>query len=319
MTKPQFLTDLDTFSAHGVHSDSRMWPETNCAIDAWVELLHSLGCEPLAACAGIFRCGLDLDQWEFFKFSTAEIQLLFGIECHEYNLWRPLDRHIDDQLRAGNLLMFDADSFYLPDTAGVAYQLEHQKSSIIPTWIDRENERLRYFHNRTFAELSGQDYRGVLRLENSTGLSPFGEILRFDHFRTPDADQLKELSKELFQAALLRRAAGNPVEDFHRLVSADLALLESGAEVNIAHYAFATFRQLGAWAEMASSYLSWLDEHHVAAAAELLELSSDAKTAQFKLSRIAAGRTANLDSLLSSMSAHWAAAFAMLRASAGHS
>ena len=48
--------------------------------------------------------------------------------------------------------------------------------------IDREAEVLRYFHNAGLYELSGEDYRGIFRLDGFSDpvvLPPYVELVRF--------------------------------------------------------------------------------------------------------------------------------------------
>ena len=55
------------YRRHPLHHGDRAWPETNCFVDLWIEVLHSFGHEPLAS----LGCTLDLDfegdQFTFFK------------------------------------------------------------------------------------------------------------------------------------------------------------------------------------------------------------------------------------------------------------
>ena len=51
--------DPDVYARHRLHQDDRAWPESNCYVDLWVELLHTFGTEPLAGLA--FTLGVDVD------------------------------------------------------------------------------------------------------------------------------------------------------------------------------------------------------------------------------------------------------------------
>ena len=46
----------------------RAWAETNCYVDLWVELLHALGHDPIAALPFTLAIDFEGDQWTFFKF-----------------------------------------------------------------------------------------------------------------------------------------------------------------------------------------------------------------------------------------------------------
>ena len=39
----------DATARHPIHGEDRVWAETNCYVDLWIELLHALGLRPLAA------------------------------------------------------------------------------------------------------------------------------------------------------------------------------------------------------------------------------------------------------------------------------
>ena len=96
---------VSTYASHPLHGDDRTWPETNCYVDLWIEVLHARGLEPLAGLA--FTLGLDYegDQFTFFKFPHADLRVLFGIEVQELNVWRPLEVHAAEQLALGRMLM----------------------------------------------------------------------------------------------------------------------------------------------------------------------------------------------------------------------
>src|SRR5665213_624623 len=67
-----------TYERHALHGDDRCWSETNCYVDAWIEVLNSLGLEPCAA--GAFTLSSDFlgDQWTFFKYPTEDLRALYG-------------------------------------------------------------------------------------------------------------------------------------------------------------------------------------------------------------------------------------------------
>ena len=81
------------YEPHRVHGDERMWLESNCAADLWIEVLHALGLEPLAG-HGLHCSAPDFDgeQWPMFKFSMEDVRRLYGIDVYEVNLWRAARR-----------------------------------------------------------------------------------------------------------------------------------------------------------------------------------------------------------------------------------
>ena len=122
--------DPASYRPHSLHTADRVWPQSNCYVDLWIELLHGNGYEPLAAAAFALTTDLEGDQWTFFKFPSADLERLYGIEIFELNVWRPLVTHVVDQLAQKRCVIPDVDAFYLPDTAGTSYQTEHVKTSI---------------------------------------------------------------------------------------------------------------------------------------------------------------------------------------------
>ena len=49
MTRRILPIDPRTYAPHRIHGDGRVWSETNCYADLWIELLHALGRDPVAA------------------------------------------------------------------------------------------------------------------------------------------------------------------------------------------------------------------------------------------------------------------------------
>ena len=89
--------------------------------------------DPTPALAFVLSSDVDGDQWRFFKFPLEDLRALYGIDVAELNPWQGLEYHIETHLRAGRFLTAEVDSWYLPDTAGVSYGLDHAKSPSSPT------------------------------------------------------------------------------------------------------------------------------------------------------------------------------------------
>ena len=206
--------DPATYVAHSLHAGTRHWPETNCYVDLWIEVLHSLALEPTAALG--FTIGLDYegDQFTFYKLPLPDLQYLYGIEVRELNVWQPILRHATDQVALGRLFIMDVDSFYLPDTTGVSYQREHVKSAIAIQHVDVPAQQLGYFHGTGYHVLSGEDFQGMFRLGEEGGeggLPPYAEIAKLAHaVRLPDAELVRR-SLVLFRRHLADRPCENPV------------------------------------------------------------------------------------------------------------
>ncbi len=321
MTTSPLLGSLDpaTYQRHFLHDDERAWPETNCYVDLWIELLHALELDPVAALAFTLSSDFDGEQWEFFKYPPEDLRRLYGFDVHEFNVWRPLADQIDDHLQLGHLLTVEADSWFLPDTAGVSYKIGHQKTTIAPTMIDRTARVLGYFHNRGFHVVTGDDYDGVLRTVGSPlDLPPYAEIVSVDRLRRPSDAQIRLDVDLLVVDHLGRRPTTNPVDRLGRRIADDTAWLQAQGDEVFHGYAFGTLRQCGAWADTASTFISWLGRDDLSASAEAFTaLSLTAKTCQFKLARLATGRKTDLGSLFAEMSGLWDDAYTPLVAAYG--
>jgi hypothetical protein len=284
--------DPAAYTPSALHGPERTFPETNCYVDLWIELLHALGINPASAMA--FACTVDFegDQWTFFKPPPEELVRLYGIDVHEMQLYRPTVEHVIEQLRAGRTMIIEADSFYMPDRAATSYRREHVKSSIAIEAIDAAGERLRYFHGPGYYELSGEDYRGVFRLGRAFSddvLPPYTELVRFDAGPRLKGGDLRRAAYEMLVRQLSLRPERNPWLAFGERLSRDLPELLAGTDTGYHAYAFATVRQCGAAFEVARSFVEWLADPssaHAGAAAEALGCQvTGAKALLFRLAR----------------------------------
>lgn len=300
------------YERHVLHGVERSWMETNCYVDVWIEVLHALGLEPAAAGAFTLSTDFEGDQWTFFKIPPEDLRALYGIEVAEMNIWRGVLHHLDEQLALGRLLTVEADSFYLPDTFGVAYHDRHVKSTIVPQMLDRSARRLGYFHNAGYFELGGEDFDGLFHLgdpDAGVQLPPYVELVRLERL-SRDEGRLVETARRLTTEHLGRRPADNPIERLSARVASDLSWLgEMGLE-HFHDYAFGTSRQCGASAEMAMSFLRWLGRHEGGCELEELaarygEIATGAKTVQLGLARVAAGRKFDFGVVFEEMARAW--------------
>ncbi|MEY2447950.1 MAG: hypothetical protein QOH79_1426 [Acidimicrobiaceae bacterium] len=321
------LIDIDaaTYEPHPLHSAERVWSETNCYVDLWIEVLHAFGFDPLASAAFTLSSDFEGDQWTFFKFPLEDLRAVYGIDVNEMNVWAPIETHIVEQLELGRLLTIEVDSWYLPDTAGVSYQLDHVKSAIAPQLIDPGARRLGYFHNAGYFELSGDDYDGVLRrtdeLRDTRLLPPYVELVKLEGARQETASRLTEHAVALTREHLSRRPTTNPVPRMRKRLGADIEWLGSQPLETFHRWAFGFCRQGGANAELAADYVDWLalrDDAAIGPAAEAFrELANATKTLQFNLARAVRGRTVDVEAVLDAMEGHWDAALAPLVARYG--
>lgn len=313
------------YRPHLLHGPDRPWPETNCYTDLWIELLHSLGCEPSAGMAFLLSNDFDGDQWEFFKFPPEDLRALYGIEVDEMNVWRPMIDHIETHLELGHLLTVEVDAFHLPDTAGTSYGTIHQKTTIVVHALDRTQRRIEYFHNGGFYALGEPDYAHVVRLAPLPveALVPYVEVIDLSRLRRVAVGVLVARTTELVREHLGRRPQTNPVQRLGERVVADIPWLsEQGIEM-FHRYAFGTLRQCGAWAGAAAGFIAWLADYDADVRrgdASLLHetathfgaLANAAKTCQFQLARATAGRSVDLTGTLAEMTAEYGVAFEQL-------
>ena len=79
-----FGADPASYAPHAVHAAAdRVWVEKNCYVDVWIEVLHALGVEPLAAICATVRLDFEGDQWTFFKPDPGDLEQLYGVDVHE--------------------------------------------------------------------------------------------------------------------------------------------------------------------------------------------------------------------------------------------
>lgn len=303
--------DASSYRPHWLHGEDRIWQETNCAADLWIEALHALGLDPLLGLAFTLSADFDGEQWQMFTFPPEDLRRLFGIEMDELNVWRPLADHLVDQLSLRHLVVVDVDAWHLPDTAGLTYRCAHQKTSVMVQHIDPVERRLGYFHNAGYYELSGEDYAGILEPEAGSlaaSLPPFALAIRLERLRPVD-EATAEAAEALAAEHLERRARSNPVARLKKRIEEDLPWLQAKGLDTFHRYAFGTLRQCGSGAELAASFSSWLGARHgrISSPAKkgFVELASSMKSIEFSLARAARGRPCDLDALFAGPEAAW--------------
>ena len=300
---------------HVIHGSGRVWDETNCYLDVVVELLHAFGHEPLAALSVTASTRWEGDQWTFCKFNDEDLRFLFGADIQELNPWRELDLHVVEQLKRGNPVLIEADSFYLPDTRGSAYQVQHVKTTIGVLEMSPASERMRYLHGRGCYELVGSDFQGLWLSASEraeTWLPPFVERVAWSHPQRTDS--LAIAAATLLRRELERLPSDNPISIYAASLEAELRAMRESCDMDYFHrYAFATLRQLGACFELLASHVDWLVVQGSWAPSDagtyFLQIAQQARSVQFQLAR-AVGRNRTFDlSPLDQMSRAWKAGF----------
>ena len=275
------------YQSHALHSPERMWPETNCYTDLWIELLAAQGLPPEAMLAFTLTQDYEGDQMTFFKVPLEDLESLFGILVTELAIYDRVEAHVAEQAKRGRICLIEMDSFYMPDTQGVAYRLEHGKTTVAINRMDLERKELDYFHNAGFFHLSGEDFDGLFRLNAGEGELPFlpyTEFAKLPDFY-PAERELREEALALGRYHFDRRPAENPLRIFSTEFPAAAEKLAERPFGFFHKYAFNTLRQAGANFELCGSYFQWLGAEFEAPAAHAMRISEVMKSAQFQLAR----------------------------------
>jgi hypothetical protein len=236
------------------------------------------------------------DQWTFFKHSLTDLYDLYGIDVQELTIWRPLVEHTAEQVSNGRVVLIEVDSFFLPDTAGVSYAIEHTKTTIAVQAINTTKKTLGYFHNAGYYTLSGDDFDGIFQLgahaPAGVALAPYTEFAKLDNIVRSKPDKLMSSASWLTSAYVKRLPSTNPVIRYHERFMRDIEWLQEHDLQTFHQYAFATLRQCGARAELAATFIRWLgacEQVPVEAMARGFDaIANGAKTLQFKVARAVA-------------------------------
>jgi hypothetical protein len=277
----------DAYSPHALHDSERMWPETNCYIDLWIEVLNSLKLPPEAMLG--FTMGQDFegDQFTFFKVPLEDLEALYGIRCTELAIYDRIERHVHEQIARGRLCLVEMDSYYMPDTQGVGYRREHGKTTVAINRLDMEKRELDYFHNGGFFHLSGEDFDGLFQLgltDADLPFLPYTEFAKFPDARPGEGD-IRLVARRLFAFHYGRRPIANPIRAFSVVFPDQVEAIAERPFGFFHKYAFNTLRQLGANFELAGSHLDWLSPEFGEAAESARRISEVAKSVQFQLAR----------------------------------
>ena len=312
----------ESFRAHALHDPARDWPETNCYVDLWIELLNAKGCEPLAGLGFTAAQDFEGDHFTFFKFPLEDIATLYGCEVQELAIYDSVERHTVEQIGRGRMALIEVDAFYLPDTRGVSYGFEHSKTTIAVNRLDAGARRIEYFHTAGYFALEGADFDGVFQRDGHPSkrpdaLFPYVEFVKFGE--VPKASELRGLAVGLLRKHLARAPLENPVRAFAQRIGEDILWLVQRDPAFFHKYAFNTLRQLGANFELLATHLDWLSAQGEEGLSEARDtaraISSGAKVMQFQLARaVNRKRTDGLPAMLDGIAAAWDQTLGALRA-----
>lgn len=308
--------DAAGYAPHTLHGETRAWVETNCYIDVWIEVLNALGLEPAACMGMVLANDFDGDQWTFYKPPHEDLAALYGLQVHELNVWRSILDNACEQLQRGRLVLTEIDAFHLPDTAGTDYRRNHVKTTIAMARIDTATQTLAYFHNRSYHQLSGEDFVNLFRVgfAHDPAFMPFfAEFVRLDRIQHRSPQDLAAIAKTLLRKHFERRPVTNPITAYLPRFVADIEALKPQGLAAYHAYAFANLRQLGSGAELAAYHLRWLEANGQgvleAAAVEFTAISDTTKMLLLKAARaVMSKKPADLAPVLETLAAHWDAA-----------
>ena len=280
--------DPATYTPHALHASDRMWPETNCYVDLWIEVLASLGARPEAMLGFTLTQDFEGDQLTFFKVPLEDLEELYGIRVTELAIFDSVEAHVAEQIARGRLCLVEMDSYYMPDTRGVGYRQDHGKTTVAINRLDLAAREMDYFHNGGFFRVDGQDFDGLFQHHLPEGALPFlpyTEFAKFPAAMTSDAHQ-RETARRLLKRHFDRRPEANPIAAFAQVFPAQVEAVAERPFGYFHKYAFNTLRQFGANFELLASHLTWLSPSRFEnAAAQALKISETAKTVQFQLAR----------------------------------
>lgn len=280
--------DPDTYKPHALHSGERMWPETNCYIDLWIEVLSTFGVAPQAMLGFTLTQDFEGDQFTFFKVPLEDLEALYGIRATELAIYDRVERHVEVQIARGRLCLIEMDSFYMPDTRGTAYRQEHGKTTVAINRLDFAGKRVDYFHNAGFFRIEGEDFDGLFQSHLTDEDAPFLPYTEFAKFpeRPVGEAHLREASRGLLGFHFKRRPSANPIRAFAEVFPLQVEAVADRSFGFFHKYAFNTLRQVGANFELAADHLTWLSAgEYGAVAEEARRISEVAKSVQFQLAR----------------------------------
>lgn len=286
------FADLDParYDPHELHGMERIWPETNCYVDLWIEVLAAARFSPRAMLGFTLTQDFEGDQFTFFKVPLEDLEALYGIRVTELAIFDRPERHVVEQIARGRLTLMEVDSYFLPDTQGVAYRRDHGKTTVAINRLDLDGRELDYFHNGGFFRLTGEDFDGLFHMGTGADADtlpflPYTEFAKFPASRSGAPDQ-REIAWKLLRRHYARRPQENPFRAFAEVFPAQVEKLAERDFGFFHKYAFNTLRQAGANFELLASHLSWLNGRTFARAEQqALKIAEVAKSTQFQLAR----------------------------------
>ena len=280
------------FTPHRLHDAGRCWPETNCYVDLWIEVLASLDEIPEAAFGHAVCQQFGEDQFTFSKMPIEDLRRLYGLVVQELSIYRSLEQHAALHVGRGRIVLMEVDAFYLPDTLATTYRRSHTKTTIAVDAIDTARQRAGYFHNAAYGSLAAEDYLGALRLRpeflsQPDILPPYVETVE-RQAATGDPGSRRAVALDILRGHLARCPGANPFSAWHAAFGRHVDSLLSGS-VAFDDYAFHFPRLAGANFELLGDHAEWLAADALGEVADACRRMAQAcKVLQFRLARAVA-------------------------------
>jgi hypothetical protein len=279
----------ERYEPHPLHAGERIWPETNCYVDLWIEVLNTMRLPPEAMLGFTLTQDFEGDQFTFFKVPLDDLEALYGIRVGELAIFDRVDEHIVNQIDRGRLCLVEMDSFFMPDTQGVAYRNEHGKTTVAVNRLSAKDKVIDYFHNGGYYRVSGEDFDGLFGKFYPQGSPPFLPYTEFAKLpdRLPGDGAIRDHARTLLYRHIERMPDRNPVAEFAKVLPDQVALVADRPFEFFHKYAFNTLRQLGANFELLATHLRWMsdfDEFSTSVAAAY-KIAETAKSVQFQMAR----------------------------------
>ena len=285
------FADIDPagYRPHALHASDRIWPETNCYVDLWIEVLSTHGVAAEAMLGFTLTQDFEGDQFTFFKVPLEDLEELYDIRVTELAIFDSVEAHVTEQIRRGRLCLVEMDSFFMPDTRGVGYRQDHGKTTVAINRLDIPGRRMDYFHNGGYFRVEGDDLEGMFQLSADDGALPFLPYTEFAKFPPvcTSMEHQRQVAERLLRRHFARRPLQNPISAFASVFPAQVEAVAERPFGYFHKYAFNTLRQFGANFELLAAHLHWLggDDGFVRERAEAVRIAEIAKSVQFQIAR----------------------------------
>ncbi|MCY0389420.1 DUF1839 family protein [Robbsia sp. Bb-Pol-6] len=308
---------------HVLHTGQRLWNRANSYASLWIELLHGWGFEPLAALACAIALDFDGDQFTVLSLPEEDLKVLYGVTTFRLAIYDRLEAHIATQTDAGNVVLADVDTFYLPDVPSL-YGTLHGPTLVGIDRLDMRACAASYYRQGRRYELGGDDYGGIFR-QPALVEGYHDALIRHVEcakraFPPVSEEALAAVSVQLLRRHLSRVPQRSPIAAFRATLSSTLETLANSGETFRHSFAYGTLSQFGSHFELFTAYLQWLEHRHHPQPAGCIQASqrlvSESLVCQMRLLRATTrGKMDPCEDSLDRIETHYEELIACLRTS----